>query len=54
MNDKVKKIFEVMQVIRNGQVQLDSYQFQDVAYILYNKCKERRIYRCGSYQLGLL
>lgn len=27
MNDKVKKIFEVMQVIRNGQVQLDSYQF---------------------------
>lgn len=33
--DAVKKIFEVIQVIRNDRIELASYQLTDLAHILY-------------------
>ena len=35
--DKIKKIFEVMQVTRNDRLELASYQLKDVAHILYTQ-----------------
>ena len=40
--DEIKKIFEVMQVIGNDQVDLASYQLKDVAHIWYTQWKENR------------
>uniref|UniRef100_M1DRS5 Gag-pol protein n=1 Tax=Solanum tuberosum TaxID=4113 RepID=M1DRS5_SOLTU len=40
--DEVKKIFGVMQVIRNLRVELTSYQLKDVAHIWLTQWKENR------------
>ena len=40
--DEIKKIFEVIQVTGNDQVELASYQLKDVAHILYTQWKENR------------
>ena len=38
--DKIKKIFEVMQVTRNDRFELASYLLKDVAHIWYTQWKE--------------
>ena len=38
--DKIKKIFEVMQVSGNDRVELASYQLKDVAHIWYTPWKD--------------
>ena len=40
--DKIKKIFEVMQVTGNDRVELASYHLKDVAHIWYTQWKENR------------
>ncbi|XP_069145448.1 uncharacterized protein [Solanum lycopersicum] len=40
--DEVKKIFEVMKVIGNGRVELESYQLEDVSHILYTQWRKNR------------
>ena len=40
--DEIKKIFEVMQVTGNDQVELASYQLKDDAHIYYTQWKENR------------
>ena len=40
--DHIKKIFKVMEVTGNDQVELASYQLKDVAYIWYTHQKENR------------
>ena len=40
--DKIKKIFEVMQVTRNDRIDLASYQLKDVDQIWYTQWKENR------------
>ena len=40
--DEIKKIFEVMQLSGNDQVDLASYQFNDFAHIWYTQWKENR------------
>lgn len=38
--DEVKKSFEVMQVIGNDQVELESYQLKDVEDVQYTQWKD--------------
>ena len=40
--DEIKKIFEVMKVIGNGRVELESYQLEDVSHILYTQWRKNR------------
>ena len=40
--DKIKKIFEVMQFTGNDRVELTSYQLNDVDHIWYTQQKENR------------
>ena len=40
--DEIKKIFEVMKVTCNDQVELPSHKLKDVAHIWYTKLKENR------------
>ena len=40
--DHIKKIFKVMEVTGNDQVELASYQLKDVAHIWYTQWKKNR------------
>ena len=40
--EEIKKMFEVMQVIRNDWIELESYQLKDVSHIFYTQWKENR------------
>ena len=40
--DEIKKIFGVMQVIRNERVELTLYQLKDATHIWYSQLKENR------------